>query len=212
MVTTESGEFFSTVQEPNDGTSIYVGNLTVTGNVVSGTQNAAFFRNGTCDDVICFGSATSSVSGTIAQRSTLALESNYWTYDSEYNYPSSFAAIAGTYIASVGSGGIGEGTSISIDSSGVITGSCLVAGQVTLINPNYNAYDIAITYSSDAACGDPVTGELGATAKGIATIDFAANPQVLEIVMAWTTTTNASNPAASPGTVIGNYITVLTLQ
>jgi hypothetical protein len=206
MLVTETGEYFSTDPEMYAGTWLYIGNLTVTGNAVTGTQNTGFLRAGSCDNVVCWQDENqSTVTGTIDQRDMLTLlpvnpygeYNGSWTFDDLYNQPSSLAAITGNY---TGSSGIGLGN-LTIDSSGSITSANGCAtGQVSLIDPAYNAYDVTITYSTTVSC--PGGAESGLTAKGIASLDPNVAPTVLEMMLLWT---NAAGDT-------GNTLEILTLE
>jgi len=200
MVTTETGEFFSTVPDQGAGTWLYTGNLSVTGDVVTGTGQTAFIHPDTCDFPICFFEGSPTVSGTVSQRSSLALNgisssgpssgSSSWSYNDLYNQPSSLAAIAGNWIGSVSANDT-DNAILNISSTGVVYeqdafSSCIVTGQVSLINPAYNAYDVALTYS------DNCQGNFsGLTGKGIASLNTSVTPTLLEMVVTWS---NSNNP------------------
>jgi hypothetical protein len=118
-------------------------------------------------------SATCSGSGTIQQRQTLAVTVNCTTtlgttfsasasliYSSVYDLDSALSVIAGNYDD--------EGLVFNINANGVIfeqepvTG-CVLNGQITIIDSNFNAYDVSMSFSScvapfDVLNGSPFTG------------------------------------------------------
>jgi len=131
--------------------------------------------------------ATCSAAGTIRERQSLSLTTNCTTelgaestvsallaYDNLYDRDSSLATIAGIY---------NDFTEIlTIDANGVLfeqnslTG-CVYNGQVSIIDSNFNAYDILLDISG---CGSMTDILNGSVFTGIATLDnIPGNPEVL---------------------------------
>jgi hypothetical protein len=101
-----------------------------------------------------------------------------WTFDEVYYQPSSLAAISGSWANSDGStliigtnGGISE---FDVPDNSVPPG-CSIGGQVSIINPYYNLYSFAITWSNCPAGPD----EHGRNYSGLMTIDYSVSPNRL---------------------------------
>jgi PKD repeat protein len=96
-------------------------------------------------------------------------------YQALYDLDSDLAMFAGTWTDSSNQGG----DVVSIDALGVITGQdgsgsgCVYSGQVSVINPNFNVYDMEWTYSS---CTGQSAALNGATFSGIGAIDDTVMP------------------------------------
>lgn len=96
-------------------------------------------------------------------------------YQALYDLDSDLAAFVGTWTDS-----LDPGIDVAnVDATGVITGQdgsgsgCIYDGQVTVIDPNYNAYDIEWTYSS---CVGESAVLNGVTFSGIGAIDNTVTP------------------------------------
>ena len=149
--------------------------------------------------------ADCSITGLISERSTLdgtvlcttiqGSQSSVTVnlnYQALYELDSSLAMFAGTWTDSSD-----PGVDVAnVDATGVITGQdgggsgCIYSGQVTIIDPNYNAYEVEWTYSS--CSGDPQLD--GATFSGIGAIDNTISPE--EFVLGATGESGLSNPAS----------------
>lgn len=125
--------------------------------------------------------ATCTLSGTVNQRQSLTVTSDCTTelgtpsqvttaltYDPLYERDASLATIAGLYDA-------GAGDVMSIDSTGNLfeqdapaNGGCVLNGQVTVIDPAYNAYGIDFTVNN---CGVGLLELNGTSWSGIGTLD-----------------------------------------
>lgn len=135
-------------------------------------------------------SATCTATGTIQERQSLAVTTNCTTntggtfsnsaalvYDTVYDRDSSLAVISGNYDD--------FGLVISVDANGVIfeqdpfTG-CVTNGQVSIINSQFNAYDVSITFSS---CLGNLALLNGATFTGLAILDNTASPEQVIIAL-----------------------------
>lgn len=181
LLTTEDGRFFYVLEEHGGGSyatsTVAVGNLTVAGSMVSGSEQTTDFLSTQCVvvPVSCASGPAMAVSGSISQRSTLTLDGYTWTYDVLYDDPSSLATTLGTWstnLAAVSYATFVRQGTLDVSSNGVLyeqdpTTNCLVTGQLSLINPSYNAYAIALTYTG----ADCASGLNGATGSGIAYID-----------------------------------------
>jgi hypothetical protein len=150
---------------------------------VGGTLNAPFTNGatygvGSLSGVLAAGvSITASTSftpiGGTAIAGTLSLN-----FDSLYTTGSSFAAISGNYTNQT------TGDTVSISGSGVIFSqnsvtSCVLNGQISLINASYDAYGVSYTYSN---CG---TGAylplIGVQLAGLGVLNSTASPVQLII-------------------------------
>lgn len=149
--------------------------------------------------------ADCSISGSFAERLTLdasvacttsqGAESSVTmnlNYQAIYQLGSSLDMLTGTWTDSSAPGA----DVVNVDATGMITGQdggasgCVYSGQVTLIDPNYNVYDIEWTYSS--CNGD---SELdGATFSGLGAIDNTVSPT--EFVLAATGESGFGNPSS----------------
>lgn len=149
--------------------------------------------------------ADCSISGTIVERSALdgtvtcttsqGSESSVTVnlgYQAIYELDSSLAIISGTWTDSSD-----PGTDVvNVDATGLITGQdggasgCVYSGQVTLIDPNYNIYDLEWTYSS---CNGDSEFD-GATFSGLGAIDNTISP--VEFVLGATGESGFGNPAS----------------
>ena len=128
-------------------------------------------------------SATCTGSGTIQQRQTLAVtgtctttlgtvssDSASFVYNSLYDLDSALSVVAGNYDD--------EGLVFNVNANGVIfeqepiTG-CVTNGQITIIDPNFNAYDVSMSFSSCVAPFDILNGS---TFTGLAVYDNTAPP------------------------------------
>jgi hypothetical protein len=133
-------------------------------------------------------SATCAATGTIQARQTLAVTTNCITtlggtfnssaslsYDSGYDVDSSLSAIAGNYDD--------FGVVLNVAGNGVVfeqdpgTG-CVVNGQVSIIDSQFNAYDVSITYSS---CLGNFAILNGATFTGIGYINNTVTPEQVTV-------------------------------
>ena len=104
----------------------------------------------------------------------LGSETDAWTSSSAYDTPSSLATIAGNYTD-------GSNT-LSIDGNGVIfeqdpTTGCVINGRVSLINAQYNAYSLSVTFSM---CTGSAAAANGVTMTGLAEIDQSVSPAQLD--------------------------------
>lgn len=93
---------------------------------------------------------------------------------------------------------------MTIDASADITSTdgC-ITGQVSLINTNFNAYDVNLIYGEAAGYPNNCDSNLyGANGHGIATLDTNVSPTLLEMVVVWIEGTG----------VVGNSIFIQTLQ
>jgi hypothetical protein len=195
-IVTENGNLYFAARDQNNGcASVGFGQVSVSGNTITGTVNVALvswttIAGVTPNCVYADGSTsgTGTVSGTVTQQSTMTVTvsgttsmgtafspATYtWTFSNEYDTASSLATIAGNY--SDGS------DTLTISSSGVIfeqdpSSGCVINGQVSLIDTQYNAYSVSITYSS---CMGSAAGANGVTLTGLATLDQTVTPAVLD--------------------------------
>lgn len=131
-------------------------------------------------------SATCIATGTIQERQSLSVTTDCttslggsssnsvsMTYDARYDIDSSLAMVAGNYDH--------FGVVLNVSASGEVfeqdpaTG-CVVNGQVTVIDAEFNAYDVSITYSN---CVGSSANFNGATFTGLWTLDIAGPATVV---------------------------------
>lgn len=138
-------------------------------------------------------SANCVATGTIQERQSLTVTTNCTTdsggsfsnsasmaYDSLYDRDSSLAIIAGNYDDA--------GLTFNIAGNGVIfeqdpDTACVLNGQVTIIDPQFNAYDMSVTLSS---CQGEFSILNGAAFTGLATLDNTITPEVIVIAQTGT--------------------------
>jgi hypothetical protein len=174
----ESGEFHF-IQSDNVQ---YVGNASTSGTSVSAnfdgfTQFGSQFADGSTH-------GTGSVSGTIAERSSMSLSTQFktdagasnsgtlkMTFDTLYNRASSLSTISGNFAD-------GSDT-ITISSDGSIfeqdpnTG-CVVNGTVSIINASYNAYRVQYSFAN---CIGQYAVLNGLQFSGLGTLDNTQTPE-----------------------------------
>jgi hypothetical protein len=192
----ENGLYYTFSQNDLNGCAgLGTGTLTANGTSLSGPITAGLVTYSTIPGVVvnCVypdgsQSATGTLTGTIAERSTISLTAagrtslgttlptitSTGTFDSLYNLDSSLAAIAGNWT------GV-EGIVVNINSNGVIfsqdpVSGCVVNGQISIIDANYNAYAVSALYSSCVGSAAVLNGR---TATGLAAIDNTAAPTQL---------------------------------
>ncbi len=120
----------------------------------------------------------STLDGTVACTTSVGTQSSVTinlNYQTLYDIDSDLAAFVGTWTDSSN-----PGIDVAnVDAMGVIIGQdgsgsgCIYSGQVTIIDPNYNAYDIEWTYSS---CVGQSAVLNGVTFSGIGAIDNTVTP------------------------------------
>jgi hypothetical protein len=193
----ETGEVFSiAVNESNDCADVATGTLMVTGDSFSGSAVAVLvsYQENTNIQTGCifpdgstYGFGT--VSGTVAQRTTITLTSSFTTeagtvlptetgtltFDSLYDETPSLSKLAGNW-----RGPTGVITTVNSDGSFYAqdpTTGCIVNGQYTIVNPNYNMYSGSATYEG---CTGAATQLNGLTATGLMTLDDTVTPNQTE--------------------------------
>lgn len=166
---------------------MYWGKVTSSGNSISSTLEGAGIMGLPLWDGSDGGSG--SASGTIHARASISANSTFTTalgsrttaaialnYYSLYDTGSSLALIAGNYADALG---LYAGV-LNITSNGVVfmenpdTG-CDINGQVSIIDPSYNAYGIEFSYAN---CTGANAVFNGATFQGLATYD----PGIREVI------------------------------
>jgi len=195
-IVSENGTFYYASRDQNNGcTDIGFGQASVTGSSISGNVDFALATiaagtgvNTTCTYPDGSTSGSGTISGTLTQRSAMTLtatgttsmgtalgsETDTWTFSSDYDTPSSLATIAGNYTDG--------GDTLSIDGNGVIfeqdpTTGCVINGHASLINTQYNAYSLSVTFSS---CTGSAAAANGVTMTGLAALDQTVSPAVLD--------------------------------
>jgi hypothetical protein len=130
-------------------------------------------------------SGTGSITGTISPRRSISATSVFTTilgsgstgrislaYDASYDDDSSLQSIAGNYVDALG---LFAGV-LNVASNGTVflqdpSTGCVVNGQVSIIDPAYNAYRIDLAYSSCTGVNATLNG---ATFTGLAAYDAAS--------------------------------------
>jgi len=196
-IVSESGEFyFAGVNQSTGCANVGFGQLTVNGGSVTGTLNTAVVTfttipgvNATCafPDGSTFGTGT--VSGTVTERTTLALTINQttssntnlpaitgtWNYSNLYASGSSLTQIAGNYL---------DGTNtLTVSSGGTIfeqdpTSGCVINGDASILDSAYDAYGMRFTFSSCTGTALILNGQ---SANGLAALDTTVTPNQLLI-------------------------------
>ena len=174
----EAGEFHF-IQSDNVQ---YVGTAITSGSSVSANFEG-FTQVGTAfPDQTTHGTGT--VSGSIQQRSSLTLNTQFktdggtastgtlnLTFDSLYNRTSSLATIGGNYSS--------NGETVTVDSNGNVfaqdpTSSCVTNGTVSIINATYNAYKVQFSYAN---CTGQYSVLNGLQFSGMAILDNTQSPE-----------------------------------
>jgi N-acetylneuraminic acid mutarotase len=193
---TEDGRFFSEAKNLTNGCAdVSTGTLSVNGSDVTGmvkvaivsfTTSANIQSNCVFPDGSTSGSGT--ISGTIAQRSSLTFTGNFTTakgtslpsntvtlsYDSLYSESSSLSKVAGNWIGPTG-------IPFTIGSNGTFSeqdpaSGCVAHGQASIIDSKYNAYAFSVTYSS---CLGSAAALNGLTATGVGALNDSVTPHLL---------------------------------
>jgi hypothetical protein len=177
-IVTEAGQFYFI---RSDGAQ-FTGTVSVSGTTVSGNLLGFAPFGTTYADGSNHGTGT--LSGTVAERSTLnlaivfttsagtATTSNLpMTFNATYDEPSSLATMAGTFTAV-------DGSVVSVSGGGSVTGqnatnSCVINGMVSVINPSYNAYGVSYSFAS---CTGLYAVLNGVTETGLGTLNTVASP------------------------------------
>lgn len=201
---TETGDlFYAGINTTNGCATVGFGQVTVNGSTVAGSTNDAIVLfsqaagvNTTCTYPDGSTSGTSTLSGTLAQRSSLGLtvtsttsggtalgsETHTWSYSSLYAETPSLATVAGNYAD-------GSDT-LTVSSDGTIfeqdpVSGCVVNGQASVVNPTYNGYNLTFTYSN---CTGSAAVLNGITVTGLGYYDDSVSPN--EIVVGLHATVN----------------------
>lgn len=177
---TESGEFHFIRSDDTQ----YFGTMSTSGtnataNLTGVTAVGYVFPDGSSTGTGVFTGtvqARSTMSGSVrftTQRGETATGGVTMTYNSVYSQSSSLSKIAGNYRDP------DTGAVINVNSNGVVfsqdplTG-CVLNGNLSLIDTNYNAYRVQYSFSG---CRSPYTRLNGTTARGLGTLDTTSSPQ-----------------------------------
>jgi hypothetical protein len=194
-IVTESGETFFAGTDTTTGCGLVgFGQLVVSGSAVTGSTNDDMVQfssnpavNTTCAYADGSTNGTSNVTGTVTQRSSLALsitsatsmgtalgtESHTWSYSKLYAETPSLTKLAANYTD-------GSNT-MTLSSNGTIfeqdpTTGCVINGQISIVNPSYNAYAFNFTFAS---CTGTEAALNGQTAMGLGYLDDSVTPNQL---------------------------------
>lgn len=192
----ETGDLYFVERNQNNGCAeVGFGQVSVSGSSISGTIKVAIATyattpgvNTNCTFTDGSTSGTATLSGTVAQQSSLSItdiattskgttlgtETSTWTFNNAYNNASSLSAVAANY--SDGS------DTLSINSNGAIfeqdpTTGCVINGQISTINSQYNAYSITLGFSN---CTGSAAAANGLTLSGLAALDTSVSPAQLD--------------------------------
>ena len=180
---TESGRFQYVNEFFDQGT----GNLAVSsGNAISSSFQLVTALGATFDDGTTLADCT--LSGTLVERQSMEISTDCTTtaghqtqstatltYNALYERDSALTVIAGNYDD--------DGLVLNIDSNGVIfeqdpSSGCITDGQISVIDPDYNAYDVEFGFSN---CSGPNAILNGTNFVGMATLDNTVVPETLII-------------------------------
>lgn len=133
-----------------------------------GSNSATCSGGGTIEERVSFYSdviCTTTLGGSFNNTATL-------NYDSLYDRDSSLALIAGNYDD--------FGLTINVTASGQVfeqdpASGCVINGQISIIDSQYNAYDVSITYSN---CLGTAAVLNGSTFSGLGILDNTVAPEV----------------------------------
>lgn len=176
---TETGEFHFIRSDDTQ----YFGTLAMSGRSANGnltgvTAVGYVFPDGSVTGTGTFSGtvqARASMTGSVrftTQRGETATGGVTMNFNSVYNQSSSLAKISGNYRDP------DTGAVINVNSNGVVfsqdslTG-CVLNGNISLIDGNYNAYRVQYSFSS---CRSPYTRLNGTTARGLGTLDTTSSP------------------------------------
>jgi len=189
---TESGDgFFAEINTVNGCAVIGFGQVNVNGSSLSGSTNDAsvtFSSNAAVNTNCSYPdgslSATSTISGTVVQRSSLTItdvsttsggtslgsETHTWSYSNLYAETPSLAKVAGNYA---------DGTdTLTVNADGSIfeqdpTTGCVINGQASIVNSSYNGYTFSYTFGNCTGNSAILNGQ---TATGLGYYDDSVNP------------------------------------
>jgi hypothetical protein len=176
---TETGDvYFAVVNTVNGCTERGFGNVTVNGSALSGSLSNAMVTwsanaavNTSCKYPDGSTSGTTTLSGTVTQRSSLTVTdtlttsagtsgtaTHTWSYSGLYSEMPSLATIAGNYTD-------GSNT-LTVNSNGAIfeqdpTTGCVLNGQASIVNSSYNAYALSFSYASCTGTAAVLNGQTG---------------------------------------------------
>ena len=183
LLVTESGRF----QYINEFFDQGAGNLAISsGNAISSDFPLVTALGETFEDGTTLANCT--LSGTLVERQSMEISTDCattaghqtqsvatLTYNALYERDSGLTVIAGNYDD--------DGRVLSIDSNGMIfeqdpTTGCITDGQISVIDPAFNAYDVMFGFSN---CSGPNAILNGTSFVGMATLDNAVVPETLII-------------------------------
>jgi hypothetical protein len=196
----------------NDGVQ-FIGQAVVAGTSISAVDEGITQFGGTAfPNDVTYG--TGSFSGTLAAGSSITASTSFtplndmtsytgtWslTFEPIYNSGSSLSTITGNYTNPSTSSGPSSGAVVSISSSGALTAqdptsSCILSGQITPINPTYDAYSVTYTYLN---CGTGYTQLNNVPLAGLGVFVPATNSTPAQLIIGVT--------GISSGTTYGDVL------
>jgi hypothetical protein len=216
VLVAEDGRFFGASRNlTNNCVGLSYGTLTSAGSTFTGTASGAIAQVSVggsipaCTYADGATASTSSVSGSVVERNSITITSTATTskglalgtqtvtgqFDPQYNVSSSLGAISGVWKGPTG-------TAFTISTSGQLAitdadTACALSGQVSIINPAYNAYSAAGTISNCNASNSALNG---AAVRSLLYIDNSATPNKLVVGQEITLTNGTKLVAVSTNT------------
>lgn len=172
----------------------FIGTADISGTSISADyEGITQFKGSTFPNGAGYG--TGSFSGTLAAASSITASSSFtplndattytgaWSlnFDQIYNSGSSFAMISGNYTNQ--SVGPSTGAIVSVSGTGELTAqdatsSCVLNGQISLLNSTFDAYSVTYTYSN---CGTGYTQLNNVAFAGLGVLNSSNSPAQLII-------------------------------
>ena len=195
VLVAEDGRFFGASRNlTNNCVGLSYGTLTSAGSTFTGTASGAIAQVSVggsipaCTYADGATASTSSVSGLVMERTSITITSTATTskglalgtqtvtgqFNPQYNLSSSLGAISGSWKGATGNAiTVGAGGQLSNTDTST---ACALNGQVSIINPAYNAYSATGTISNCNASNSALNG---ATVRTLLYIDNTATPNKL---------------------------------
>lgn len=150
VLVTETGETFEATGADAPDSTVSFGGVAATSSGFSGQVSTVTAPDAqACPTPFCAPTETDAVAGDVG--AGLTLNGAPMAASALYEQASSLNAVAGTWSSAYGQ--------ITIDGAGIVTGlesggrfgpqgNCVISGQVSLIDPKFNAYDITLSFGS----------------------------------------------------------------
>ena len=180
LISTESGQFrwFADTGEQGFGTGSVSGTAVILNYSQVAELGFTLFDGGVLADCTATGTLQERQTLTVTTNCTTDLDGTFsvfvsLTYQALYERNSSLALIAGNYND--------DSLVLSINADGVMFGQssvtvCVVNGLVSIIDRNFNLYDVLLGFSNCVGQSEVLNGT---TFTGIATLDNTESPELL---------------------------------